>query len=575
MMNGQIKDDLISFLGGCNNIESVTNCMTRVRVTVVDEKQVNESKIKVTDTVLGLVHDRKCNYEIIVGPGKSREYADELKKFCSGKDSSAVRKKKITVSSFCKTIGDIFIPLIPGTIAAGLCGGLAGMLKMLIPDYGSQPGWYAAFLILTLIQSSFLAYITAWTGYRAAEKFGATPILGGMLGMITSLPAINDLAMLIGLYNEASPLNSVLIAGRGGILAVIFGVFFMAKLERSVDSHLPDALRVVFTPLLTLLIFVMPYVFIVMPAMGYLSSAICEGLGFVCMSSNAFIRIIAGYIAAALFLPLVSAGLHHGLVGLYAMQLELVGYVTLYPVLCMAGAGQIGAAILIRKKAKKIGNHKMVSIIDGALIPGILGIGEPLIYGVTLPLGKPFITAGLGAGFGGAFVMLMKSAAVAWGTSGILGTFMMIAGPNSPVMSMIFYLIGFVISIIMGFLITAAVIKPEDLMPEIDSDNRIHVCHGDPILTFCDSDADSDSFVYVIKDPVGIHARPAGALVKLARNYRSEISFSAGGKTAKADSIISIMSLGVVQGTELKVEAHGDDSQAALSALRKYFSDNL
>ena len=94
---------------------------------------------------------------------------------------------------------------------------------------------------------------------------------------------------------------------------------------------------------------------------------------------------------------------------------------------------------------------------------GVLGVGEPLIYGVTLPMGKPFITAGLGAGFGGAFVMAMQVAATTWGPSGVLGCFVMTAGPNGGVMSVLYYAIGLVISIIAAFLITNAVVKEEDV----------------------------------------------------------------------------------------------------------------
>ncbi len=94
------------------------------------------------------------------------------------------------------------------------------------------------------------------------------------------------------------------------------------------------------------------------------------------------------------------------------MQLESFGYVTLFPALAMAGAG-VGAAVAIYFKAKKCGNTRLKNVITGALPAGLLGIGEPLIYGVTLPMGKPFISAGLGAGFGGAFVMAMQVAATA------------------------------------------------------------------------------------------------------------------------------------------------------------------
>ena len=158
--------------------------------------------------------------------------------------------------------------------------------------------------------------------------------------------------------------------------------------------------------------------------------------------------------------------MHHGLVALYSVQLQELGYVTLYPALAMAGAGQVGAALALWKKAKKTGNNDLCSVIAGALPAGLLGVGEPLIYGVTLPLGKPFLTAGLGAGFGGAFVMVMHVASTTWGASGLLATFVMTGGPGGSARSVLFYLVGLVISYIGGYLITNAFYREEDLQFE-------------------------------------------------------------------------------------------------------------
>ena len=101
--------------------------------------------------------------------------------------------------------------------------------------------------------------------------------------------------------------------------------------------------------------------------------------------------------------------------------------------------------------------------------------------------------------------------------------------------------------------------------------STLHVRHGDVIMRF----GNSSSFLYTVKDPVGIHARPAGALVSLAKQYKSDIVFSAGEKSAHADSIIALMSLGATQGTQLKIEAHGEDAQEALAALRSFMSEHL
>lgn len=371
--------------------------------------------------------------------------------------------KRLGLRHGLRVIGDIFVPLLPGIICAGLCAGIASLISQAVPHYPDIPVWAFIYQILTLIHGSMMTFLTAWAGYRASERFGGTPILGGMLGMITSLDGINFIAMLMGLYNAEAPLDSILRSGKGGVLAVIAGALLISYVEKAIRAGMPKSIDVVFTPLLTMLLCVTPYIVFIMPLFGYASGGIVKLFSWACMSENALIRVLSGYLGAALFLPLVATGMHHGLVSLYSVQLQELGYVTLYPALAMAGAGQVGAALALWKKAKKAGNTDLCSVIAGTLPAGLLGVGEPLIYGVTLPLGKPFLTAGLGAGFGGAFVMLTGVASAAWGPSGLLGAFVMTAGRGGPVRSVLLYLTSLIISYIGGYLITKAFYREEEL----------------------------------------------------------------------------------------------------------------
>lgn len=478
MTNEELVKACFDKLGGRANVTAATNCMTRLRIHVQDDSKIDDNGLKNIEGVLGIVHDNPGYIEIVVGPGKCRKCADICaamgipvsaegateNDWKANKEAIKAGQKQSKLKGMLKTFGEIFVPLIPGVIAAGLCSGFATLLTQLVPGYAEDTFWGVVYNLLTLINQSFMTYITAWAGYRAAERFGGTPILGGMLGMITSLAGIDAISQFVGLYNEAQPLDAILRAGRGGVLAVIIGVWVMVKIEKAIRSKMPDNVDIVFTPLLTLFITVIPYVFIVMPATGFISTGLVWVVQQVAMSASPVVRIIAGYISALLFLPMVAMGMHHGLVALYTVQLETFGYVTLYPALAMAGAGQVGAAIAIYLKAKKCGNQRIRSVIDGALPAGVLGVGEPLIYGVTLPMGKPFITAGLGAGFGGAFVMAMQVASTTWGPSGVLAFPVMTASPvNDAVMCMVFYGIGLVISYIGGFVITNIFVSADEV----------------------------------------------------------------------------------------------------------------
>ena len=482
MTNQELSSKILELVGGRSNVVSATNCMTRVRIHVKNDGAIQDAALKNVEGVLGLVHDNPGYVEVVVGPGKCRKIADIYKDMgipvsAEGGDAgvsassdwkankAAIKgaQKESKIKSMLKTLGEIFVPLIPGVIAAGICSGLATLLAQAVPTYAENSVLAIIYNLLSLINTAFMTYITAWAGYRAAEKFGGTPILGGMVGMITTLGNIDAISKIVGLYNEAQPLDAILRAGRGGVLAVIIGVWVMCKIEKAIRSKMPDAVDICFTPILTLIITLIPYILIVMPITGLISTGLCKAVEVVAMSTNPVVRMVAGYLGAALFLPMVAMGMHHGLVALYTVQLEAFGYVTLYPALAMAGAGQVGAAIALSIKAKRTGNHRLRQVIGGALPAGILGVGEPLIYGVTLPMGKPFFTAGLGAGFGGAFVMLMQVAATTWGPSGLLGIFVMTAGPNSAIVSIVYFLIGLVISYIMGFIFTWFGIKDQDV----------------------------------------------------------------------------------------------------------------
>jgi len=360
-----------------------------------------------------------------------------------------------------KIIGEIFGPAIPGIIAGGLCAGFAALLAQLCPNYTENTVLNALYQILSLINTAVMTYMTAWIGYTACQRFGGTAILGGMLGMITSLEGVNKFSLAVGLYDVQQPLNSILCMGRGGILAAILGAWLIAKLEKWIHKRMPVVLDMVATPFLSLLLLIVPYLLIIMPATGMISTGLCKFLELFCLSENILVRIVTGYICAMLFLPMVMMGMQYGFIALYSMQLEHLGYVTLFPTLAMAGAGQVGAGFALLLMAKRQKKERFAGVISASILPGMMGIGNPLLFGVTLPLGMPFLTSCIGAGFGGAFVMALQVASTSWGPSGLLALPLVTAGPNGAVLSVLYYFIGLCISCVMGFLFTMILVRPK------------------------------------------------------------------------------------------------------------------
>ncbi len=468
MTDAELSKSIVEQVGGTGNIAAAVNCMTRLRITVRDDAAVHADALRALPGVLAVVHTQANYVEVVVGPGKSRRCMDALRQMGihSGANAAAAPAPNASDGRFKRVMrlfGQIFAPLIPGIIVSGLCAGVAALIAQLAPGYADHPALSVTYQLLTGINAAFMTYLSAWAGYRAAEVFGGTPVLGGMIGMFTALDNVNAISKAVGLYNDAQPLNAILKTGRGGLIAALIGVWIMCRLEAAIRKRMPEALDTVFTPLLTVIVALVPYVLIIMPVVGLMSTGLCRLVGAVAMNRSPLVRMLAGFLGASLFLPMVAMGMHHGLIALYAVQLETFGYVTLYPALAMAGAGQIGAALAIAAKARRAGNHKLCGIINGAMPAAILGVGEPLIYGVTLPLGRPFLTAGLGAGFGGAFVMLMEVASTTWGPSGVLGAFVMTEGPRGALPSVGCYLIGLVISCVIAFFITTAMVRDDTL----------------------------------------------------------------------------------------------------------------
>ena len=181
MRTGQLLHAILEKVGGQENVLSAENCMTRLRLQLINGKLADDEALKNIEGVLGIVHEEENYIEIVVGPGICRQLSDYYKaqygKAVSTQNDWKTNKEAVKqsvqegkVKGLLKTFGKIFIPLIPGVIAAGLCAGFASLLAQLVPDYSASPIWSTIHAFLSLINVSFMTYITAWAGYRSAEE---------------------------------------------------------------------------------------------------------------------------------------------------------------------------------------------------------------------------------------------------------------------------------------------------------------------------------------------------------------------------------------------------------------------
>lgn len=417
----QLAERIIAAVGGMDNIDSVMNCMTRVRIKVLDENKVDDQELRHIDGVMGVIHDERI--QVVVGPGTVNKVANHMAELSgvklgdtiphnhndsekmdyksyaadkakANKEAHKAKQKNGKLNKVLKSIANIFIPLIPAFIGAGLIGGIAAVLSNLMVAGYISGAWITQLItVFNVIKDGMLAYLAIFTSINAAKEFGATPGLGGVIGGTTLLTGIAGKNILMNVFT-GEPLQP----GQGGIIGVIFAVWILSIVEKRLHKIVPNAIDIIVTPTIALLIVGLLTIFIFMPLAGFVSDSLVSVVNGIISIGGVF----SGFIIGASFLPLVMLGLHHIFTPIHIEMINQSGATYLLPIAAMAGAGQVGAALALWVRCKR--NTTLRNTLKGALPVGFLGIGEPLIYGVTLPLGRPFLTACIGGGIGGAVI---------------------------------------------------------------------------------------------------------------------------------------------------------------------------
>ncbi|MET9112434.1 PTS transporter subunit EIIC, partial [Streptomyces zhihengii] len=280
-----------------------------------------------------------------------------------------------------RKIANIFVPLIPALIGCGIIAGLNGLLINL--------QWLPALTpALAAIASGFMALIAVFVGYNTAKEFGGTPILGGAVASIIVFAGVAKIEVF----------GQQLAPGQGGVLGALGAALLAVYVEKWCRRWVPESLDVLVTPTLTVLASGLVTIYGLMFLAGEVSTLIGDAANWLLSSGGA----AAGLLLGGLFLPLVMLGLHQALIPIHTTLIEQQSFTVLLPILAMAGAGQVGAAMAVYRRLPN--NTSIRATIRSAMWPGFLGVGEPLIYGVSLPLGRPFITACFGGAAGGAFI---------------------------------------------------------------------------------------------------------------------------------------------------------------------------
>ncbi|MFF3955496.1 PTS transporter subunit EIIC [Streptomyces sp. NPDC001890] len=466
---------ILPLVGGAANVSTIAHCMTRLRLGLHDRSLVDDEALKAVPAVMGVVEDD--TYQIVLGPGTVARVTPEFEQLVEEGRSAAPEPAPVSASAsvsadelaaqgaamkaarkaknatpfklFLRRIANIFVPLIPALIGCGIIAGLNGLLVNL--------GWLTSVTpALAAMASGFMALIAVFVGYNTAKEFGGTAILGGAVAAIIVFPGV---ANIEAFGQKLSP-------GQGGVLGALGAAVLAVYVEKWCRRWVPEALDVLVTPTLTVLISGLVTIFGLMYVAGEVSTAIGTFADWLLSNGGAG----AGFVLGGLFLPLVMLGLHQALIPIHTTLIEQQGYTVLLPILAMAGAGQVGAAAAVYFRLPR--NESIRRTIKSALPAGLLGVGEPLIYGVSLPLGRPFITACVGGAFGGGFIGLFnqlgdKVGSTAIGPSG-WALFPLLDGNHGLGTTAAIYGGGLLVGYFAGFLATYFFGFSKDLLAEFN-----------------------------------------------------------------------------------------------------------
>lgn len=441
------------------NVVSFTNCMTRLRVTVKQGTYVDQEKIKSVDNVLGVVVSDN-EYQIIFTPGFVNKVADNFRKFVKLNDESEdfslrasqnltdianFEKQKFqsgagSIKKFLLKISKVFTPLIPAFVGAGLLSGIAGII---LSAYGGADvasntvkSWNTVLSFAMAILTNVFIIIVGW---RLGQEFGGNPGLCALvaamfcgfagasiagvfipimddtgvvtgynfLGMVINKDNIQNNWFTVGFVNLDNVKNPFLGAPHAGLIGGMIAVGFTIFVEKHFRKIIPGVLDVLVTPILVIIsMLILNFIFII-PVAGYLFTAITW------LFNHLYTNPFGAALLVAIFPFAVIFGVHQGFIPIYFALIQETGVNGLFPIMCMAASAQIGCAISMWCMAEK--GSLLRKQISGAIVPAFLGIGEPLIYGVSLPKVKPLFITCIGGAIGGFIIGALN----AWGHIGL------------------------------------------------------------------------------------------------------------------------------------------------------------
>ena len=412
----RVAMQILENIGGGENIRSVEHCATRLRLILNDKSKINEKAVEDIDGVKGQFF-AAAQYQIILGTGfVNKVYAEIIAKIGNvATDNKAEVYAQMSITQkISRTLGDIFIPIIPVLVATGLFMGLRSTATNLGLELNEN-----LLLLSQVLTDTAFAFLPALVTWSAMKKFGGTPVIGIVLGLMLVAPQLPNAYAIAG--GTAQPLEfsifglTVPVIGyQGSVLpALILGIF-ASKLQKALKKVIPDVIDLIVTPFLTLFVSMILGLLIIGPIMHTIELFIFDAI-------RAFLELpygIGGFIVGGLHQVIVVSGVHQVFNALEIELLSSTGRDMFNAIITGAIVAQGGAAIAVVCRTK---NKKKRAMYISSIIPAFLGITEPVIFGINLRLMRPFICGLAGGACAGAVASILKLAGTGMGITVIPG----------------------------------------------------------------------------------------------------------------------------------------------------------
>ncbi|WP_458126582.1 PTS system trehalose-specific EIIBC component [Paenibacillus sp. Z3-2] len=425
-------EEIVRAVGGKENIEAATHCVTRLRFALYDESKVDTESLDQNDLVKGQFSSQG-QFQVVIGPGLVDKVYDEMIQITGGDRSSkddvkaVAGKKQNPIQRAIKTLSDIFIPILPAIITAGLLLGINNILtgpgiffdeKSLVDVY---PAWKDLASIINTIASTAFTFLPALIGWAAVKRFGGSPLLGIVLGLILVHPDLLSAYGYADAVNEGTvPTWNLFgweiekIGYQGQVLPVLVSAYLLAKMEIFLNKRVHDSIKLLVVAPVTLLITGFLAFTIIGPVTFAIANAITSGLIYVYDSYAA----LGGLIYGGLYALLVITGMHHTFLAVDVQLIGSQGGTFLWPMLALSNIAQGSAALAMMLVLRE---KKMRGLAATSSVSAFLGVTEPAIFGVNIRYRYPFIFGMVGSAIGGVLLTMNNVQATSIGVGGVPG----------------------------------------------------------------------------------------------------------------------------------------------------------